>query len=184
MNSFSGMQKAIDFEIHRQVSPPHPPRAQAPMVLNAFCTEQLPGVLKCRGMCIVPEDTHHRVGALAASSISGITSTWRSMWCLRPSGNRCVIPGYLRTTLLMGSMSDRLRFDPQVELIESGRGAEVVQETRSWDEVKQATASMRSKEGLADYRFFPEPDLSLLTITEDDIAAAAVRSPTQPLNLC
>ena len=65
---------------------------------------------------------------------------------------------------------------PQVELIESGRGAEVVQETRSWDEVKQATASMRSKEGLADYRFFPEPDLSLLTITEDDIAAAAVRS--------
>ena len=63
-----------------------------------------------------------------------------------------------------------------MELIESGRGAEVVQEKRSWDEVKQATASMRSKEGLADYRFFPEPDLSLLTITEDDIAAAAVRS--------
>lgn len=60
-------------------------------------------------------------------------------------------------------------------LIESGRAAEVVQETRSWDEAKQATASMRSKEGLADYRFFPEPDLSLLTLTEEDIAAAAVR---------
>ena len=63
---------------------------------------------------------------------------------------------------------------PQVALIEDGRAAEVVQETRSWDEVKQATASMRSKEGLADYRFFPEPDLSLLTLTEEDIAVAAV----------
>jgi aspartyl-tRNA(Asn)/glutamyl-tRNA(Gln) amidotransferase subunit B len=40
----------------------------------------------------------------------------------------------------------------QVALLESGRAAEVVQETRLWDEGKQATTSMRTKEGLADYR--------------------------------
>lgn len=40
----------------------------------------------------------------------------------------------------------------QVGLLQSGRGSEVVQETRLWDEGKQATTSMRTKEGLADYR--------------------------------
>jgi aspartyl-tRNA(Asn)/glutamyl-tRNA(Gln) amidotransferase subunit B len=40
----------------------------------------------------------------------------------------------------------------QVSLIRAGRGAEVVQETRLWDEGRQETTSMRKKEGLADYR--------------------------------
>lgn len=40
----------------------------------------------------------------------------------------------------------------QVGLLQSGRASEVVQETRLWDEGKQATTSMRTKEGLADYR--------------------------------
>jgi hypothetical protein len=40
----------------------------------------------------------------------------------------------------------------QVSLLRAGRGAEVVQETRLWDEFKLVTYSMRKKEGLADYR--------------------------------
>jgi hypothetical protein len=40
-----------------------------------------------------------------------------------------------------------------VSLLQAGRGAEVVQETRLWDEGRQETTSMRTKEGLADYRW-------------------------------
>ena len=52
----------------------------------------------------------------------------------------------------------------QTVLIESG--GEVVQETRGWDEAKQETFHQRFKEGSADYRYFPEPDLPKLFISE------------------
>jgi Asp-tRNA(Asn)/Glu-tRNA(Gln) amidotransferase B subunit len=54
----------------------------------------------------------------------------------------------------------------QVDALEGGREGEVVQETRLWDEGRQCTYSMRKKEGLADYRYFPEPDLPELNLTE------------------
>ncbi|MBV9080218.1 MAG: Asp-tRNA(Asn)/Glu-tRNA(Gln) amidotransferase subunit GatB, partial [Elusimicrobia bacterium] len=50
----------------------------------------------------------------------------------------------------------------QIEVVESG-GA-VVQETRLWNEAKNATFSMRSKEEAHDYRYFPEPDLPPLFV--------------------
>lgn len=50
----------------------------------------------------------------------------------------------------------------QIELLESGRP--VTQETRGWDETR--TYVMRSKEEADDYRYFPEPDLPSLTITQ------------------
>ena len=46
------------------------------------------------------------------------------------------------------------------------RGEKVVQETRGWDEAKQTTFPQRSKEGSADYRYFPDPDLPSLTLSE------------------
>ena len=53
----------------------------------------------------------------------------------------------------------------QIKAYESGE--EVKQETRLWDEGKQLTKSMRSKEGSSDYRYFPDPDLGPIEVSND-----------------
>lgn len=52
----------------------------------------------------------------------------------------------------------------QIELLEDG--GQVVQETRTWDEAKGVTLSMRSKEQAHDYRYFPDPDLVPVVLEE------------------
>ncbi len=52
----------------------------------------------------------------------------------------------------------------QIEILESG--GELTQETRGWDEDRQVTFSQRAKEESADYRYFPDPDLPKLKISE------------------
>lgn len=53
-----------------------------------------------------------------------------------------------------------------IDLLENGKGDEIVQETRGWDETKQSTFSQRSKENANDYRYFPDPDLPKLFLSE------------------
>ncbi len=63
----------------------------------------------------------------------------------------------------------------QIELLEEGR--RVVQETRRWDENKDATFAMRSKENAQDYRYFPDPDLPPLELDEAYLARLKAEQP-------
>jgi aspartyl-tRNA(Asn)/glutamyl-tRNA(Gln) amidotransferase subunit B len=68
-----------------------------------------------------------------------------------------------------------------IELLE--RGEQVTQETRGWNETKEATFSQRTKEDSHDYRYFPDPDLPKLFISEipefalDNLAASLPELP-------
>ncbi len=66
----------------------------------------------------------------------------------------------------------------QIQLIESG--GKVVQETRLYDPNKNETRSMRSKEEANDYRYFPDPDLLPLTISDDEIEHVRKSLPELP----
>jgi aspartyl-tRNA(Asn)/glutamyl-tRNA(Gln) amidotransferase subunit B len=59
-------------------------------------------------------------------------------------------------------------------------GGTVVKETRGWDDAKQATFSQRVKEGGADYRYFPDPDLPSLKLSELEGMSAAELQKTMP----
>ena len=63
----------------------------------------------------------------------------------------------------------------QIELLEAGK--EVVQETRRWDDNKEHSYAMRSKEDAQDYRYFPEPDLVPIVISDEWIAEVKARQP-------
>ena len=63
----------------------------------------------------------------------------------------------------------------QIELLEAGR--EVVQETRRWDDNKESSYAMRSKEDAQDYRYFPEPDLVPIVIGDEWIEKIRERQP-------
>ena len=63
----------------------------------------------------------------------------------------------------------------QIDLIEAGK--EVVQETRRWDDTKEYSYAMRSKEDAQDYRYFPDPDLAPIVISDEWIEEVKSREP-------
>jgi len=66
----------------------------------------------------------------------------------------------------------------QIDLIEDG--GKITQETRLYDADKHETRSMRSKEEANDYRYFPDPDLLPVEVTEDDIERIKKTLPELP----
>ncbi len=70
----------------------------------------------------------------------------------------------------------------QISLIEDG--GKVVQETRLYDADKNETRSMRSKEEANDYRYFPDPDLLPVEVTEADIKRIKASLPELPEQKC
>lgn len=72
-------------------------------------------------------------------------------------------------------------FKRQIDVIEAG-GA-IHMETRSYDAVNDSTFSLRSKELAHDYRYFPEPDMTGLLVTDADIAEVRAELPPLPREL-
>jgi len=60
-------------------------------------------------------------------------------------------------------------------------GGSVQQETRLWDEVRGVTARMRTKEEAQDYRYFPEPDLLPIEVTDQMLERVTAQLPELPL---
>jgi aspartyl-tRNA(Asn)/glutamyl-tRNA(Gln) amidotransferase subunit B len=66
----------------------------------------------------------------------------------------------------------------QIDELEAGRA--IVLETRLWDPDRRESRSMRTKEEAHDYRYFPDPDLPPLTVSEEEIALVEARLPELP----
>lgn len=66
----------------------------------------------------------------------------------------------------------------QIDLLEAGH--EIAGETRSFDAVKDLTFSLRSKENANDYRYFPEPDLQPVFVTQEYINSIKAKLPVLP----
>ncbi len=65
--------------------------------------------------------------------------------------------------------------DRQIDLIKSGE--KVVQETRRWDDASGESYAMRSKEDAQDYRYFPDPDLVPISVSEEMLAEIREKQP-------
>ena len=63
----------------------------------------------------------------------------------------------------------------QIDILEDG--GKVVQETRRWDDTKEYSYAMRSKEDAQDYRYFPDPDLTPIVVSEEWLAEIKAKEP-------
>ena len=91
-------------------------------------------------------------------------------------GTRCEIKNVNSIRFLRQAIDYEAR--RQVEVLEDG--GEIVQETRLFDADKGVTRSMRSKEEAHDYRYFPDPDLLPLVLTEEYIERIRADLPELP----
>ena len=94
-------------------------------------------------------------------------------------GTRCEIKNLNSFRFLEEAIQYEVR--RQIELIEDG--GRVVQETRLYDPDRSETRSMRSKEDANDYRYFPDPDLLPVVISDAWIAEVRNQMPTLPAQL-
>ncbi len=76
------------------------------------------------------------------------------------------------------SRASAYEIERQIKIYENG--GEVVQETLGWDEVRGVTVSQRSKEHAHDYRYFPEPDLPPLELSQPYIDSFSAHLPELP----
>ncbi len=78
------------------------------------------------------------------------------------------------------SVEKSVEYEVNRQIEELEKGNEIIQETRGWDDAKQATFSQRTKEDAHDYRYFPDPDLPPVTITDEFIAQVKSNMPLLP----
>jgi aspartyl-tRNA(Asn)/glutamyl-tRNA(Gln) amidotransferase subunit B len=93
-----------------------------------------------------------------------------------PLGTRCELKNLNSFRFLEHAINFEAR--RQIEILEDG--GEIVQETRLYDPERNETRSMRTKEEAHDYRYFPDPDLLPLIITEETIERIRAAMPELP----
>src|SRR3979411_2391741 len=93
-----------------------------------------------------------------------------------PLGTRCEIKNMNSINFIGQAIEHEAR--RQIEIIEDG--GSIDQETRLFDPNKGETRSMRSKEEAHDYRYFPDPDLLPLELTQDQVDALKAKLPELP----
>ena len=93
-----------------------------------------------------------------------------------PLGTRCEIKNVNSVRFVMAAIEYEAR--RQIDVIEAG--GTIVQETRLFDPDRGETRSLRSKEEAHDYRYFPDPDLLPLVLTEEFVADCNASLPELP----
>ena len=99
---------------------------------------------------------------------------------VRKPGDELGIRAEIKNVNSLKAVQQAIEFEVQrqIEILEDG--GEVVQETRLWDPNKNETRSMRSKEEAHDYRYFPDPDLLPLNVSNDQIESIRATLPELP----
>ncbi len=95
---------------------------------------------------------------------------------LRPSGEtRLGARVEVKNLNSTKNVLDALAYEVERQAALLERGAAVERETRLWDDERRETARMRTKEEAHDYRYFPEPDIPPIAISEEWLARARAR---------
>ncbi|WP_252120565.1 Asp-tRNA(Asn)/Glu-tRNA(Gln) amidotransferase subunit GatB [Candidatus Chromulinivorax destructor] len=77
-------------------------------------------------------------------------------------------------------IGDAIEYEAERQILAVMNGEKIVQETRLWDSKNRVSVSMRKKEGMADYRFFTDPDLALVKVTPELLAHVQANFPEMP----
>ena len=145
------------------VSKPH---LRSPDEVNAYI-KKLRTIMRYLGTC----DGNMQEGSLRADVNVSVRKVGDKNF-----GTRCEIKNV--NSIKFMQMAIEYEANRQVELLEDGK--EIDQETRLFDTKKNETRSMRSKEDAHDYRYFPDPDLLPLELTDDFISKIKKEIPELP----
>ena len=142
------------------------PDLRSPEEVNLYI-KKLRSIMRYLGTC----DGNMQEGSLRADVNVSIRKTGE-----KKLGTRCEIKNV--NSIKFMQMAIEYEANRQADILEEG--GSIDQETRLFDTKKNETRSMRSKEDAHDYRYFPDPDLLPLELTEDFISKIKKEIPELP----
>ncbi len=142
------------------------PDLRSPEEVNAY-VKKLRSIMRYLGTC----DGNMQEGSLRADVNVSVRRKGTKEF-----GTRCEIKNV--NSIKFMQMAIEYEANRQVDLIEDGQSID--QETRLFDTKKNETRSMRSKEDAHDYRYFPDPDLLPLEVSDDFIEKLKLEIPELP----
>ena len=142
------------------------PDLRSPDEVNAYI-KKLRSIMRYLGTC----DGNMQEGSLRADVNVSVR-----LKGIKEFGTRCEIKNV--NSIKFMQMAINYEANRQVDLIEEGKTID--QETRLFDTKKNETRSMRSKEDAHDYRYFPDPDLLPLEVSDEFIESLKAEIPELP----